>query len=512
MPEQFQHEDVAAVPRGYRVRTVHSGKHEIRVAYPPGPRRKGTAVLVSILHPRGENPHCHVKNIFLNPTALEKKRATRERAKKIREARLGNPYKESNVQRLIEIFHGFRDSGLPMREAVAETLTQYHASDDDRLEFKRRVSRRGFGLTSLENPSSVYSKAVSLGYPYLRGEGRTARNDRTWLSRVTRASDGSGPALYVGWDSINRKWIIETEGGGEYEPGPRIGRGGNPFDWREQREHGGTGSLFDAIRHGDKVTFVDRFGQQRTGRAVMRGPGGWVLNMGGAHGTPQVVHEDMVVRVRKSNPSSKPRKGESPEKYHERRVREMLAKMPKPIRDVFDRNPAAYKFVFRNPDDDELGGAERLYEEFHGRAPREILEMQESDEARGDFTALGDLVELTIVSPNGDHVQIKFKGDGVRVASSPDGNQLYFIGGNQDVSGELRKFGADESKDLVDLGETKQIVYDAAKWQTDFTGQEWKHDFGEKSGVRPRAFYDQLKKRILFAGGTYKVERPGIID
>lgn len=416
---EYRIEHVAQAPPGYHVRTVAPGSrsdHLVKIAFPPGRRRRGSGRLVEILHPVGENP------------------------------------------------------------------------------------------ARCKNPSSVYSYAVSLGYPYLRGEGRVAEDGRTWLSRVQKTDKPDSPAIFVGWDGGSRKWIIEKEKT-------------NPFDWREQRELGGSGSLFDSIRHGDKVTFVDRFGKSRTGKAVMRGPSGWVLNMGGAHGTPQVVHEDMVTRVRASNPEKKPkpRKGESAPDYHARRVRELLAKMPKPIRDVFDRNPATYKFVFRNgrranPDDAELQRAEGLFEEFHGKEPREILEMQESSEMRGDYAALGDLIELTMIAPNGEHVLISFKNDGVRVASSPEGSQLYLLGGNQDISGHLGMFGADESKDLIDLGEAKQIVYEAAKWQTNFDLQEWKHDFGEESGVRPRGFYDQLKQRIFFAGGNYQVKRPGIVD
>jgi len=59
--------------------------------------------------------------------------------------------------------------------------------------------------------------------------------------------------------------------------------------------------LMSQIRSGDKVTFADHFGQLRTGRAVMPSAhGGWVLNMGGAHGTPAVVDERNVVRVKKA--------------------------------------------------------------------------------------------------------------------------------------------------------------------------------------------------------------------
>lgn len=56
-------------------------------------------------------------------------------------------------------------------------------------------------------------------------------------------------------------------------------------------------SILDVIRHGDRVTITNRFGQERGGRAVMRGPHGWVLNMGGTHGTPAVATDHNIVRV-----------------------------------------------------------------------------------------------------------------------------------------------------------------------------------------------------------------------
>lgn len=48
---------------------------------------------------------------------------------------------------------------------------------------------------------------------------------------------------------------------------------------------------------GDRVTVVDRFGKERTGRAVMRGPYGWVLNMGGRYGTPFVAAPEVIVKI-----------------------------------------------------------------------------------------------------------------------------------------------------------------------------------------------------------------------
>lgn len=56
--------------------------------------------------------------------------------------------------------------------------------------------------------------------------------------------------------------------------------------------------LISVIRPGDRVTIVDRFGQQHTGRAVMRGPYGWVLNMGGRHGTPAIATDDNITFVK----------------------------------------------------------------------------------------------------------------------------------------------------------------------------------------------------------------------
>ena len=66
-----------------------------------------------------------------------------------------------------------------------------------------------------------------------------------------------------------------------------------------------TKDILRSIRPGDRVTVnvpagIGRSGveyKKRTGRAVMRGPAGWVLNMGGKYGTPGVATLDNVVRV-----------------------------------------------------------------------------------------------------------------------------------------------------------------------------------------------------------------------
>jgi hypothetical protein len=98
MARQYTHEDIATVPRGWHVRTVRSGDHEVRLAFPPGGRRKGSGKVVSILHPNGENPTCTLRHknpaelllMGANPHSREKQRTARERAERIRGARL-NP-------------------------------------------------------------------------------------------------------------------------------------------------------------------------------------------------------------------------------------------------------------------------------------------------------------------------------------------------------------------------------------------------------------------------------------
>lgn len=59
-------------------------------------------------------------------------------------------------------------------------------------------------------------------------------------------------------------------------------------------------TLLELVRAGDRVTIVNRFGQEHTGRAVMPcSAGGWVLNMGGPHGTPGIATDENTVRVTK---------------------------------------------------------------------------------------------------------------------------------------------------------------------------------------------------------------------
>lgn len=63
-------------------------------------------------------------------------------------------------------------------------------------------------------------------------------------------------------------------------------------------------TLLETIRPGDRVTIVTRHGKEQTGRAVMRGPAGWVLNLGGRYGTPGIATPANLLKVRKARKAS----------------------------------------------------------------------------------------------------------------------------------------------------------------------------------------------------------------
>lgn len=58
-------------------------------------------------------------------------------------------------------------------------------------------------------------------------------------------------------------------------------------------------SVDRVIRVGDRVTISTRHGSKLTGRAVMLGPAGWVLNLGGKHGTPGIATDQNVVTIKR---------------------------------------------------------------------------------------------------------------------------------------------------------------------------------------------------------------------
>ena len=57
--------------------------------------------------------------------------------------------------------------------------------------------------------------------------------------------------------------------------------------------------MFKDIMVGDTVYFSTPHSKELKGKAVMKGPIGWVVNMGGRHGMPNVVTERNFIKIRK---------------------------------------------------------------------------------------------------------------------------------------------------------------------------------------------------------------------
>jgi hypothetical protein len=267
----------------------------------------------------------------------------------------------------------------------------------------------------------------------------------------------------------------------------------------------------------------------------------------------QRAARDRAEKIRGARLNPKRKRKLSIAETHQKRVQEILAKMPKPIRDVFDRNPslsskelvwvrqrmeqilAAAGKLFprdytkadlerahaqavaelkkkanprrrrkdrRNPSEEQQ--AVQLYQSFHGKDPSAIVEKHVSAAIRLDYTALGDLEYIKVATPIGQKATFEFDSDHVKLASSPDGKQLYAIGGNQNLASCIDKDSLE--KDFIDLGDGMEVSYLARKVHGDFRPVSYFHKFGEIDGTLPRMMFDKLKKQIFFVGGNYFID------
>lgn len=201
--------------------------------------------------------------------------------------------------------------------------------------------------------------------------------------------------------------------------------------------------------------------------------------------------------------------------------------------------------------------ADNLYRKFHGRGPDKIVNLLvRGIDPYGDhaaLTSLGPLIRLVV----GEDVELNDLGEVVdegewvneitfvpineyRRATEemdpkdpedarelkawlkkvgapdvagvpPNGKQLYFVGGKQELdSAALRKLGCDPEKDVCDLGECYLIEYFAQKRFDKFEPMTYYHRFGEVNDERPRATYLRAAKILVLSGGAYLVRPSGI--
>jgi hypothetical protein len=162
----------------------------------------------------------------------------------------------------------------------------------------------------------------------------------------------------------------------------------------------------------------------------------------------------------------------------------------------------------RNPADD-MAEAEAMYEQFHGRAAARTIEHEEEQEYRSELAELGKLLELRFKLPGVGGVDLQDFGP-CQVACTPDGQTIYFLGGNQRV--DVAALGIETAKDYIELGECTYIKYFTRKGFHDFDPVDYWHKFGEENGVRPVLAYDQMNEKLFLVGGDYQARPEGIVN
>ena len=112
--------------------------------------------------------------------------------------------------------------------------------------------------------------------------------------------------------------------------------------------------------------------------------------------------------------------------------------------------------------------------------------------------------------------QIWFDRNQPQVAAEPSGRQLFFVGGNQDISEYLRKIPADVGKELIDCGPCLLMEYKTQKGFDGFRTVTYFHALGEESGGfpgdnghNPRLMYNRVRRRLALVGGRYKIKPDG---
>lgn len=156
---------------------------------------------------------------------------------------------------------------------------------------------------------------------------------------------------------------------------------------------------------------------------------------------------------------------------------------------------------------------EEIVEEFSGTAADYIDVYNEPHMPRGRYAQLGELLNLYIKPAGGGQRQKITFGTGDQapiVVCDSTAKQIYFVGGNQDISSALEAFGISllaNLREVPTLGQGCRIDYKARKEHVAEPDEDrWKHDHGEENGVLPTVLFDAKNKRLLYEGGDYRID------
>jgi hypothetical protein len=154
--------------------------------------------------------------------------------------------------------------------------------------------------------------------------------------------------------------------------------------------------------------------------------------------------------------------------------------------------------------------AAEMFEQFHGKPPGRIVEYDQTYNYPDKFAELGKLKELRfdLDSRNRSFPLTSFGA--CQTVCTPDGSNIYFIGGDQRIDFEALNIASD--KDIVELGPATYIMYHTVKGFHDFEPIDYFHSFGEEDGILPVLAYDRLNHTLFLIGGNYRVRPEGIVN
>jgi hypothetical protein len=164
----------------------------------------------------------------------------------------------------------------------------------------------------------------------------------------------------------------------------------------------------------------------------------------------------------------------------------------------------------RNQEGDTAAAAMDKYEEFHQRPAGKIIEYEQALRYPEHYAEMGKLKQLTfdLDSFNKNFPLADFKGS--LAVCTPDGNNIYFIGGDQRIDLDALNIASD--KDFIELGPCRKIIYDTQKGFHDFAQINYFHHFGEEDGITPLLCYDRMNHALFLMGGNYRVRPEGITN
>ena len=168
---------------------------------------------------------------------------------------------------------------------------------------------------------------------------------------------------------------------------------------------------------------------------------------------------------------------------------------------------------------EEADKAQELYERFHETESTRYFVLDEPHMQSGDYTDLGEFLDIKVKPANGGPVQIiSFEGNDIRLVCDAGGRQLYLAGDGQDLDDASLRVFSDGSEDRLLLGKARMIAYQAVKWHPEVPDgargkdKPYEHRFGEDAGSEPEVWYSRSMKRLLIGRASYHVEGAGIVN